>query len=235
MLPDSQTPWTLQKVLLVAGSIILAVLIWIYVSSPLVTSVTGVGEVSVPATNATVSFSVSANADSSQSAIAAVKSRAESLTNFLIGKGIAETDIAQGQVAAVPASLTTPGASGFQASITMAAKTVHVSTVSDLVSDLYSNGASVVSQPVLSVENKDELEKTAYNDAVKDAKRQAGSLAFSNWKIFRKIISISQSTSGSTSTATTKADTLTGEGDPAALENGVFKIVKAVTVTYKMW
>lgn len=213
----------------------MAILVWVYVSSPLTTSVTGVGEVSVPATNATVSFTISASADSPQSAISGVKSKADTLTNFLISKGTAETDIAQGQVSAVPASLVTQGAGGFQASITMAAKTVHVSSVSELVSDLYANGASVVSQPVLSVENADELEKQAYNQAVRDAKSQAGRVALSNWKLLRKIISISQSTSGSTSTATTKADVLTGEGDPVALENGVFKIVKAVTVTYKMW
>ena len=157
------------------------------------------------------------------------------MRDFLKSKGVADSDIAQSQITAVPAGMVTPGAGGFQATVTMAAKTVHVSSISSLVSDLYTNGAVVVSQPVLSIENQDSLEQQAFDSALKDAKSQASSIGNRNWKFIRKIVSVSQVSSPSTSTSTTKADTLTGANSQIAATNGVFKIVKAVSVSYKMW
>jgi uncharacterized protein YggE len=225
-----------KRLLLIVTSIIFIVLVWIYVSSPLIVTVTGVGEVSVPATNATLSFTLSANDQSSpQSAVSNVNAKALALRTFLQSKGIAEGDIAESQVTAVPSSLITEGTTGYQATISMAAKTTHVSDVSLLISDLYSQGALVVSQPILSIENQNTVDQQAFDQAMKDARQQAGSIGNKNWKFLRKIISISQVSSPTTSTATTKADTLTSANDAIAAENGVFKIVKAVSVTYKMW
>jgi len=51
----------------------------------------------------------------------------------------------------------------------------------------------------------------------------------------RKIVAVSQQTSGSTSTATSRADVITESTSQEAAANGVFKIVKAVSVSYKMW
>lgn len=223
-----------KRALLVFVSIVLAVIAWVYVSSPLIVTVTGSGEASVPATNVTLSFTVSATDASIAGAVNSVTAKADAMRKYLIGRGIAESDIAESQVTAVPASLVINGASGFQASISMAAKTVHVPEVAGLVSDLYSNGAFVVAQPILSVENRDVLSQAAFDIALGDAKSQAARIGNKNWKFVRKIVSISQVSSPSTSTSTTKADTLTA-ADAQASANGVFKIVSAVSVTYKMW
>lgn len=227
--------WDWKKILLLTGSVLVILAAWIYISNPMVVTVTGSGEVSVPATNATLSFTLSATDNSISGAVNSVSSKADTVRSYLKSKGISDTNIAQSQVTAVPASLITPGASGFQATISMAAKTTHVSEVGGLVSDLYSNGALVVAQPILSVENQDTLSQKAFDSALSDAKKQAGQIGLANWKFIRKIISISQVSSPSTSTSTTKADTLTSANNQVAATNGVFKIVSAVSVSYKMW
>jgi len=180
------------KYLILAAAVFLAAVFWTWISSPMIVTVTGSGEVSVPATNATVSYSLSSNDGSIQSAVTSVQAKADSMRDFLKSKGVADSDIAQSQITAVPAGMVTPGAGGFQATVTMAAKTVHVSSISSLVSDLYTNGAVVVSQPVLSIENQDSLEQQAFDSALKDAKSQASSIGNRNWKFIRKIVSVSQ-------------------------------------------
>ncbi|MEK9208622.1 MAG: SIMPL domain-containing protein [Patescibacteria group bacterium] len=231
----SASGWNLNKILLGSGLVLLVVVVWTYISSPLVITVTGSGEVSVPATNATLSFTLSANDNSIATAVSSVQNKADTMRSFLRTKGVAEGDIAQSQVTAVPASLVVAGASGFQATVSMAAKTVNVSSVSGLVADLYTNGALVVAQPVLSVENQNKLNQEALDSAMKDARSQASKIGNSNWKFIRKIVSISQASSPSTSTSTTKADVVTSGANTTAATNGVFKIVKAVSVSYKMW
>lgn len=214
---------------------VVLLIIYVYASSPLVATVTGVGEVSVPATNAVVSFSISASDASIGGAVATVQTKASFIRKFLQSNGVAEGDIAISQVTAVPANLVTAGATGFQASVSMAAKTSRVSNVSNLVSDLYTNGAYVVAQPVLSVENQSKLDQQAFDSAMKDANTQAGGIAKTNIKLFKKIIAISQASSPTTSTSTTIADATSIAGNASAATNGVFKIVKAVSVSYKMW
>lgn len=202
----------------------------------MVVTVTGNGEASVPATSATVSFTVSeSDPNSAELAISKVGEKALSFRSYLITKGIAEGDIAQSQVTAVPAGLVTAGASGYQASISMAAKTVHVSNASDLVSGLYSQGALVVAQPVLAVENEQNLDNQAFDAAIKDADSQAKRIGLLKWKLIRKLVNVSQASSPTTSTSTTKADALAGANDPTAASNGVFKIAKTVSATYAMW
>lgn len=234
MEPVQSSPWGFKKFLILAGFALLLIIVWAYVSSPMVVTVTGSGEASVPATNATVSFTLSAtDPSSSQNAVSNVNAKALAMTTYLTGQGIAGTDIAESQVTVVPAGLVTTGATGFQATISMAAKTTHVSTVSTLISNIYGNGALVVAQPVLSVENQDALDQQAFDAAMTDAKNQAAKIGNSNLKLIRKIISISQVSSPSTSTSTTKADVT--NTNTVAITNGVFKIVKAVSVSYKMW
>ena len=218
--------WNWKKILLLTGSVLVIIAGWIYFANPMVVTVTGSGEVSVPATNATVSFTVSSSDNSIAAAVASVSAKADVMRNYLKSKGIAEGDIAESQVTAVPAALVTTGAQGYQATISMAAKTVHVSEVDGLVADLYTNGALVVSQPVLSVENQGALSQQAFDSALADAKSQAAAIGNKNLRFVRKIVSISQVSSPTTSTSTTKADTSL---------NGVFKIVSAVSISYKMW
>lgn len=214
--------------------IVLAIF-WQWVSSPMIVTVTGVGEVNVPATNATVTFNVSASDVTAEEAVANISTKADAIRNVLISSGIAEEDISQSQITVLPSSLVTLGTTGFQSSITMSAKTVHVSNVSSLITKLYASGAYAVSQPTLSVENEQSLDAEAYNSAVKDAKAKASKIGLKNWKFIRKIISINSQSSGTTSTATSKADIVTGSKNAIAAQNGVFKIVEAVSVSYKMW
>lgn len=225
--------WGVKKILVYFGLAFIGFVAYVWVNSPMVVTVTGSGEVSVPATNATVSFTLSATDNSINSAVTAVSAKASSMRSFLKTKGIAEGDIAQSQVIAVPASLVTAGATGFQATISMAAKTTHVSEVSNLVADLYSNGAVVVAQPVLSVENQGALSQAAFDAALKDAKLQAAAIGNKNLKFIRKIVSVSQVSSPTTSTSTTRAEDTNTNAQASA--NGVFKIVSAVSVSYKMW
>jgi uncharacterized protein YggE len=232
----SKMSFDYKKILIAVGSAVVLLILWGYISTPMVVTVTGNGEVSVPATNATVSFTLSGTDSSVGAAVASVQNKASSMRDYLLKNGVGEGDIAESQVTAVPAALVSSGASGFQATISMAAKTIHVSNVGNLVSDLYTNGALVVAQPVLSVENQDKLDQQAFNSAMKDAKSQAGKIGLANWKFIRKITSITQASSPTTSTSTTRPNTLTSSAvDSVAATNGVFKIVKAVSVSYKMW
>jgi len=201
----------------------------------MIVTVTGTGEVTVPATDSTISFTISSTDQSSSGAVTSVRAKASVMRDYLKSKGIPGDNVAESQVTAIPAGLITAGATGYQATITMAAKTADVTEVPVLISNLYTNGALVVSQPVLSVANADDLDKEALDTAMKDAKNQAAKIGNKNWKFIRKIVAVSQATSGSTSTATTRPDALTEAGSPVAAQNGVFKIAKAVTVSYKMW
>lgn len=232
---DPQMNMNTKNLLMIFGSIAAVMIFWVWVSNPMVITVTGTGEVSVPATNATLSLTLSSTDNSISAAVTSLNTKADAMRQFLISKGVAESDIAQSQVTAVPAGLVTAGASGFQARISMAAKTTHVSDVSSLVADLYTNGALVVAQPVLSVENQSKLDQEALDKALKDANKQAFSLGLKNWKIIKKVVSISQVSSPTTSTSTTKADSATENENTVAALNGVFKILKAVSVSYKLW
>ena len=214
--------------------IFLFIIFWQWVNSPMIVTVTGSGEVNVPATNATLTFSLSANENSPEAAINSVTTKANTIRQMLLGNGISEEDITQSQVYALPAGLSVAGATGFQAAIAMSAKTVHVTNVTELISSLYSTGAGAVSQPVLSVENEQALDAQAYESAVKNAKSKATGIGNKNWKFVRKIIAVSSQSSGVTSTSTSKADTLTGANNVNAA-NGVFKITEVVSVSYKMW
>lgn len=233
MEPAQPSNWGIKKLLWILGSTLLLIILWTYITSPMVVTVTGSGEVSVPATNATISFTLSANNNDSSGAVKDVRGKADTMENYLEAQGFAAGNIARSQVTVVPSSLVTAGGTGFQATISMAAKTTDISGITSLIPTLYSNGALVVAQPVLSVENQDALSQQSFNNAMKDANTQASRIASANFKLIRKIVSISQVSSPSTSTSTTKADVT--NTNATAISNGVFKIVTAVSVSYKMW
>jgi len=219
-----------RKYIFGALGLLFAFMVYTWINSPMLLTVTGTGEVAVPAESATLSFSVSGSDATPTGAITVAKARADSIRTMLIGSGVAESDIAEAQVRVVPASAVSQGATGFQAVITMGAKTVRFGDSATLIANLYSAGASLVSQPVISVDNKDELEQEAFQAALKDAKRQGSAIGLKNLKFIRKIVAVSQVTSPSTSTVTSK-----GETTAEATQSDVFKIVKAVSVSYKMW
>ena len=219
-----------RKYLFGGLGLLLAFMVYTWLNSPMLVTVTGTGEVSVPAENATLTFTVASSDAASANAVAAVGARAAAIRAMLIASGIAESDIVESQIRVVPASVLVAGASGYQAVITMGAKTVHVGDLPALISGLYTAGASLVSQPVLSVEAQDQLEQDAFDAAMKDAKSQASRIALKSLKPIRKIVNVTQASSPLTSTVTSK-----GETTAEATQADVFKIVKAVAVTYKMW
>lgn len=225
---DSSSPVKKYLLWLILGVLGLAIYTWM--TSPMVVTVTGTGEVSVPAESATLSLSVNGSDSTPNGAIAAARAKASAVRAYLVGSGVAESDIAESQIRVVPASAVTQGASGYQAVITMGAKTVHTADSASLIANLYANGASLVSQPVIGVDNKADLEQQAFNAALKDAKSQAAKIGLKNLKFIRKIVAVSQVTSPATSTVTSK-----GEVTAEAVQPDTFKIVKSVSVSYKMW
>lgn len=232
---DNQKCCSYKKGWIVLPVIVFLMIFWQWVTSPMIVTVTGSGVVSVPANSATVTFAVLSSDPTAQGAINAVSSKASDIKNFLKGSGIAEEDITTSQVTAVPTSLTTTGGTGFRASVTMSAKTIHITDIPNLISSLYSRGVAAVSQPVLSVDNENSLDAQAYESAMKDAGQKAGSIAAKNWKLIKKVVLVSSQSSGTTSTTSSTADTLTQANNQVAAQNGVFKITEAVSVSYKMW
>lgn len=226
--------FSIKKILVLSGIVLAFMLFWNWLNSPMLVTVTGTGEVTVSAESATLSFIISSTDASPTNAISSTTSKTENFRDTLKNFGIAEEDIVESQIEVLPTS--TDGTSlSYQATITMGAKTVHTESVTNLISTLYSNGAILVSQPIVSVEEQDVLEQQAIDEAMKDAKKQAGKIALKNWKIVKKIVAVAQASSGAASTTTSKADTLTQVENPEAAQSDVFKIVKAVSVTYKMW
>lgn len=206
-----------------------------WISSPMIVSVTGNGEVSAKAETATLTFTLSSNSNNPDEAVSKVKSSAMNIRETLKTSGVPENNIYESQVAVYPASAITAGATGYQASISMGAKISQINNLDNITSSLYSQGAVVVSQPILSVGNIAELEKQAYNLAVKDAKKKANSLALSNLKFVKKIVLIEQSQTQPTSTVTSKAGTIDQIEKKLSPDDGLIKISKVVSVSYKMW
>ncbi len=232
---ESDSSQSFKKILTYFLVFVFGAIFWVWLSSPMVVTVTGTGEVSVPATSATVSFSATSNDATSQGAISIVKAKATNLRQMLLTSGILEEDIVESQLTVVPASLVTPGTGGYQAQIVMGIKTIHVTNISDLISNLYNQGVTVVSQPILAVEDIDELEAKAVDEALKDAKKEANKIGLKNFKFIKKMVAMAQQSSESTSTTSSKADAVTQATSGQTAQNGVFKIVKAVAVSYKMW
>lgn len=215
--------------------LILSLIFWQWISSPLVVAVSGVGQISVPATSATLTVTTAVNAASVQDVIVSINNKANNIKQTLMNNGIADSDISISQITTYPASLLSVSATGYQSSVQISAKTTNVPAVSGLVADLYSAGATVVSQPVLNVENQKDLEAQATAEALVDAKSQISDIAKRNMKFLKKMVVLDEQTTSSTSTTSSKADEKTLAQNELAAANGVFKIAKVVTVQYKLW
>ena len=215
---------------------ILAILFaYSWIMSPMIVSVTGVGEVSAPAETATLTFTLSSNGENPQVATTAVKSIVANIKANFASSGIAESDIFESQITVLPASAVVAGATGFQATTSMGIKTNKINSLDGITNNLYSMGAIVVTQPILSVGNADKLEKQAYDLALKDANTKSWGIALSNWKLIKKIVLIEQSATEPTSTVTSKADTVAQIEKNLSPDSGLIKISKVVVVSYKMW
>jgi uncharacterized protein YggE len=226
-------PW--KKYLTYTLAILASIFAYSWITSPMIVTVLGSGEISSKAETATITFSITSSGDNPQTAITSLKSTAETIKQTLSTSGIPESDVFESQVQVLPASAVVSGATGFQASTSMGIKTDKLNSLDGMINNLYALGAVVVSQPILTVGNIEELEKEAYNLAIKDAKKKANSVAFSNWKLIKKIVLIEQSQSEASSTVTSKADTVSQVEKNISPDDGLIKIKKVVSVSYKLW
>lgn len=230
-----QAPGFFKKTLFTLFSLAVLIFVFQWISSPMIVTVTGSGEVSAPAESATITFTVTGNSDNTTGAINSAKEKVSKIKESLKTLGISESDIYESQIATYPASAVTQGASGFTATSTMGVKTVQINNLDGMISSLYGQGATLVSQPVLTIDETDKLESEAFNMAVKDAKSKGSSIAFKNLKFIRKIVLIEQASSSPSSTVTSKADTVTQIEQNISPDTGIIKIQKSVSVSYKMW
>lgn len=220
-----------QPLNIIKGLVLVVIVgfLWTWVSSPLIVTVTGTGRVSVPATSAAFSVTVVGSSNTASSALAQLKGKVNTIRGLLVTEGVVLEDISESQVGIMPVS-----GGGYQAVEGLGVKTSDVGGVGDLIVKLYNNGAAVVSQPIVAVENQDELEKQAIDEAFKEAAKEVNVLAMRKLKPIRKVISISQVSSGNVSSSTKQVE-VDAEGGEWTQANGAFEVVRGVSVTYKMW
>ena len=216
-------------------SAIVLIFIYSWITSPMIVTVTGSGDVSAKAETATLTFTLASVAENPQSATQNLKLNIEKVKESLKSSGILENEVFESKVSVLPASTISKDLSGFQASTSMGIKTTQISNLNSLISNLYDLGAIVVTQPTLSVGDINQLEKEAYNLALKDAGSKASGIALSNWKFIKKIILVEQSVTQPTSTVTTKADTASQIENKLSPDDGLIKVSKVLSVSYKMW
>lgn len=224
-----------QKPLTVVFSLIFFIFFFQWVNSPMIITVTGTGEVSAPAESATVTFTVSVDDQSVSQAVFLTDNRVNSIKESLVSLGIAESSIYESEIATYPTNTLREGSSGFTAVSTMGIKTNGTENIEKIIPLLYEKGATLVSQPVLSVDDTQKLEADAFNLALKDAKKRANAIALKNLKFLKKIVLVEQTQTQPTTTVTTKADVETQVEQNISPEAGIIRIQKTLSVSYKMW
>lgn len=212
-----------KRIWLVGLTVIASIVFGMWVFSPTEVIVTGTGKVSVPATSATFNVTVTAVNDSASVALTELRTKVGNLKKILGEINITGENIAETQVTLTPSAAVVAGAKGFQAMETITIKTTNVAMAGEMVVNMYASGATLVSQPVVSVENQEKLEAEALDSAMKKAK--ASLIETVGFRPIRKIIGIQQASSGSTATST-----MVGSDN-----KGTFEVVKAVQVTYRVW
>jgi uncharacterized protein YggE len=212
-----------NKIWLVGLAVIVAIVFGMWVFSPTEVIVTGTGKVSVPATSATFNVTVNAIADSASGALTDLRSKVMTVKKTLGEISIAADNITETPVMITPAAAVVANTKGYQAMTTLSVKTTNVDMAGEMVVNMYASGATIVSQPVVEVEDEDKLEAEALKEALKKAKVSLNETV-GLLRPIRKIVGISQATSGNVATAT-------------KVENnqGSFEVIKAVQVTYRVW
>lgn len=204
-------------------AVIVSVVMGMWIFSPTEVVVTGTGKVAVPATSATFNVTISTTADSANDALSDLRAKVSGVKKALNDMNIGSDSITETQVTLTPAAAVVASAKGYQAMTTLIVKTNNVAMASEIVVNMYASGATIVSQPVVSVDDQVSLEKEALKAALKQAKNSLVETV--GFRPIRKIVGIEQASSGNVAT-TTKV---------AADNNGEFEVVKAVSVTYRVW
>lgn len=218
--------WNTKKTFWTVVLFIFIIFIYQWISSPMILTINGVGEASAPAERATLTFSVIATGDNSAVALANVKSKADKIREVLKSNAVLEDNIYESQASVYPSSATVAGASGYTSSISMGFKTTDILRLDVLTSEIYTQGASVVTQPVLSAKDNNTLNAQAFQLALKDANNQANKIALRNLKVIKKVVLVQENNAQSGS-VTSKGEGVSGSGD--------LKVSKILSVSYKMW
>ncbi len=208
--------------------IVILFFVWRYVTNPLVITVTGSGKVTVPASTALISATVVETGDGADTVEKSLKTKIGAVRLAMVNGGVDEKSLVQSQVTITPLAAVVSGAKGYSATAQISGQSKDVANLNILIVKVYQAGASIVSQPVVLVDNQQNLENSALKMALTDADSNAKYLAKLKWKMFKKLMSVQQASSGNTSTSTKVAD-----------NNGVagssFEVAKAVSVVYYLW
>ena len=191
-------------------------------------TVTGTGKVTVPASTAKISATVVETGEAVDKVESALRGKIGAVRLAMVSGGVTEKSLAQSQVQITPLAAVVSGAKGYSATVLITGESTDIANLNTLVVRMYSSGASIVSQPVVEVSNQTELENQALKMALNEADANAKYLAKLKWKLFKKVSSIQQASSGNSSTTTKTSES-----------NGVvgssFEVAKAVSVVYYLW
>jgi uncharacterized protein YggE len=212
-----------RKVWLVGLAVIVAMVFGMWIFSPTEVVVTGQGKVSVPATSASFNVTVSMAGATPTAALTALRGRLDALKGKLIEIHIDPSNISESQITITPAAAVVANATGYQALSTLTVKTTNVSLAPEMIVEMYSAGATLVSQPSVAVENQEKLEQQALTEAL--AQAQQNLQATIGFRPIAKVIGIQQASSGNVGTVTSTKEDKTGQ----------FEVSKAVSVTYRVW
>lgn len=204
-------------------ALVFALVVGMWVFSPMEVTVTGTGKVSVPATSATFNVTVVAANDSANESLNEVRTKVSKIKEVLGEIGIGAGDISESQVTITPAAAITAGSKGYQAASTMSVKTRNVAQVGEIMVNMYASGAIVVSQPIVSVEDVTKLEQEALDEALTNARASLKNTV--GIRPIKKVVAIEQASSGESATTTKAIDG----------NDKQFEVVKAVSVTYRVW
>jgi uncharacterized protein YggE len=212
-----------RRVWLIGLAVIVSVVFGMWVFSPTEVVVTGVGRVSVPATSATFNVTLTSVKDTANEALSDLRSKMGAIKQTLSDINITAENVTETQIILVPASTIVASAKGFQAMATLNVTTANVALAPEMVVNMYAGGATIVSQPVVKVENQEKLEKEAMDFALKQARNSLKETI--GFRPIRKIVGIQQASSGNVATSTKTAED----------KNGEFEVIRAVSVTYRVW
>lgn len=217
----------------IAALIVLAIYVWM--STPMVVTVAGTGEVVVPADKIQISMTATQIDNSALAASQKLKDKVEALKQVLYDNRATDENITVSELRIVPAGTVIAGASGYQATVAILAEFPGISILdtNTFIPLLYERGASLVTQPVLKVIDEEKYEQEALKEALADAREKAKNVGNRKLRFIRRVGAITVSANPTQGTSTTGA----GEQKEADLmDTGrYFKILKAVTVTYRMW
>jgi uncharacterized protein YggE len=118
---------TIKHYVLLLATILALIGVNQWLSNPLLISVSGVGEVSVPATKAIVSLTLSERDSTPDGALARIQERAIQFRDYMKQRGFDEVVTTQPQM--VPAGLISPSLTGYQVTVSMGGSTTQLNNL----------------------------------------------------------------------------------------------------------